>query len=559
MAKQESADQRFEKLVKDYFEQALPMSPEFATQLGDHRFDSRLTDYSPEGEQRGRDLDQSTLKALSDIPLTELSQVDQTDARILQHRLSYSIFRTDVLREREWNPLHYSFGQAIYVLIARDFAPLSERLQTAKARLEALPAAIAQAKSNLKRSPPKVHTETAISQNKGAVRMVKVELAALAAQVPGMQAQLEPSQLRAVAALEEYGEWLEKELLPRSTDDFRLGEEKYRQKLRFALESDLSMEEIARRARADLASTQDQIYQVALSLYRRHFPGKISPAEVNDRKQVVATVLAKLAEDRPTNDTIVELAKADLKSTTDFVRSKELVTLPQEPVKVVVMPEFKRGVAVAYCDPSGPLEKRAETFFAISPTPSDWTAARVESFFKEYNNYMVQDLTVHEAMPGHYLQLAHSNHFRAPTPIRSILYSGLFAEGWAVYAERLMADHGYGGPEVRMQQLKMRLRMVINAILDGQIHAGTMTEKEAMALMMEEGFQEEGEAAGKWKRAQLTSAQLPTYYVGNLEVEAIRKDYLAKHGAQTKERQMHDAMLSFGTPAPKYVRELLGL
>ena len=559
MAKQGSADQRFEKLVKDYFEQALPMSPEFATQLGDHRFDSRLTDYSPEGEQRGRDLDQSTLKALSDIPLTELSQVDQTDARILQHRLSYSIFRTDVLREREWNPLHYSFGQAIYVLIARDFAPLSERLQTAKARLEALPAAIAQAKSNLKRSPPKVHTETAISQNKGAVRMVKVELAALAAQVPGMQAQLEPSQLRAVAALEEYGEWLEKELLPRSTDDFRLGEEKYRQKLRFALESDLSMEEIARRARADLASTQDQIYQVALSLYRRNFPGKTSPAELNDRKKVVAAVLAKLAEDRPTNDTIVELAKADLKSTTDFVRSKELVTLPQEPVKVVVMPEFKRGVAVAYCDPSGPLEKRAETFFAISPTPSDWTAARVESFFKEYNNYMVQDLTVHEAMPGHYLQLAHSNHFRAPTPIRSILYSGLFAEGWAVYAERLMADHGYGGPEVRMQQLKMRLRMVINAILDGQIHAGTMTEKEAMALMMEEGFQEEGEAAGKWKRAQLTSAQLPTYYVGNLEVEAIRKDYLAKHGAQTKERQMHDAMLSFGTPAPKYVRELLGL
>jgi len=189
----------------------------------------------------------------------------------------------------------------------------------------------------------------------------------------------------------------------------------------------------------------------------------------------------------------------------------------------------------------------------------EWNAARVESFFKEYNNYMVQDLTVHEAMPGHYLQLAHSNHFRAPTAIRSILRSGLFAEGWAVYAERLMADHGYGGPEVRMQQLKMRLRMILNAILDGQIHAGTMTEKQAMALMMEEGFQEEGEAAGKWRRAQLTSAQLPTYYIGNLEIEAIRKDYLAKHGSQSSERQMNDAMLSFGTPAPKYVRELLGL
>jgi len=253
------------------------------------------------------------------------------------------------------------------------------------------------------------------------------------------------------------------------------------------------------------------------------------------------------------------LAGAALKSTTEFVRNKDLVSLPEEPVKVVVMPEFKRGVAVAYCDPSGPLEKRGETFFAISPTPSDWSTARVESFFKEYNNHMVQDLTVHEAMPGHYLQLAHSNHFRAPTLIRSILRSGLFAEGWAVYAERLMADNGYGGPEVRMQQLKMRLRMILNAILDAQIHAGTMTEKQAMALMIEEGFQEEGEAAGKWRRAQLTSAQLPTYYIGNLEIEAIRKDYLVKHGSRTPERAMHDAMLSFGTPAPKYVRELLGL
>src|SRR5260221_12270375 len=176
---------------------------------------------------------------------------------MLQQRLSYSIFRTDVLREREWNPLHYNFGQAVYVLIARDFAPLSERLQSAKARLEALPGAIAQAKSNLKRSPPKVHTETAISQNKGTVRMVKVELAALAAQVPGIQAQLEPSQLQAVAALEEYGHWLEKDLLPRSIGDFRFGEEKYSPKLHFALESDISMVVVIGQSMDILTSYQD--------------------------------------------------------------------------------------------------------------------------------------------------------------------------------------------------------------------------------------------------------------------------------------------------------------
>jgi len=555
----ETADQRFEKLASSYFDQVLAQSPAFATQLGDHRFDGLIADYSDEAAARERALYQSTLNALDQIPVSELTAVNQTDARILRHHLSYSIFQADVLREREWDPLHYNFGQAIYVLIARDFAPLGDRLRNTKARLEALPRAISQAKANLRGATPKVHTETAISQNKGTIQMVKLELTSLADQVSGMKAELAPAQQKALAALEDYGQWLQNDLLPRSSGDFRLGEEKYRQKLRFALQSDLPMEEVQRRARADLAATQDQIYQVALVLHRRYFPERSNPAQLNDRKRVVSDVLGRLAADRPTNATIVGLADAALKSTTEFVQAKDLVSLPQEPVKVVVMPEFKRGVAVAYCDTSGPLEKRGETFFAISPTPSDWNAARVESFFKEYNNYMVQDLTVHEAMPGHYLQLAHSNHFRAPTAIRSILRSGLFAEGWAVYAERLMADHGYGGPEVRMQQLKMRLRMILNAILDAQIHAGTMTEKQAMALMMEEGFQEEGEAAGKWRRAQLTSAQLPTYYIGNLEIEAIRKDYLAKHGSQSSERQMNDAMLSFGTPAPKYVRELLGL
>jgi len=555
----ETADQRFEKLAGSYFEQILAHSPAFATQLGDHRFDGLIADYSDQAAARERALYQATLNALDQIPAAELSPVNQTDARIFRHHLAYSIFQEDVLKEREWNPVHYNFGQVVYVLIARDFAPLGDRLRNVKARLEAFPTAISQAKTNLKGPTPKVHTETAISQNKGTIQMVKVELTSLAEQVPGMKAELAPAQQKAVAALEDYGQWLKNELLPRSTGDFRLGESKYRQKLRFALESDLSMEEVQRRARADLAAAQDQIYQVALGLHRRYFPDRSNPAQLNDRKRVVSDVLGRLAADRPTNDTIVGLASAALKSTTEFVRSKDLVSLPGEPVKVVVMPEFKRGVAVAYCDPSGPLEKRAETFFAISPTPSDWTAARVESFFKEYNNHMVEDLTVHEAMPGHYLQLAHSNQFRASTATRSILRSGLFAEGWAVYAERLMADNGYGGPEVRMQQLKMRLRTILNAILDTQIHAGTMTEKQAMALMMEEGFQEEGEAAGKWRRAQLTSAQLPTYYIGNLEVEAIRKDYLAKHGSQSSERAMHDAILSFGTPAPKYVRELLGL
>ena len=162
-------------------------------------------------------------------------------------------------------------------------------------------------------------------------------------------------------------------------------------------------------------------------------------------------------------------------------------------------------------------------------------------------------------MPGHYLQLAHSNQFKAPTKVRAVFYSGTFVEGWATYAEQLMAEEGYGGPEVKLQQEKMRLRMIINAIIDQKIHTMGMTEDEAMDLMINEGFQEEGEAAGKWRRACLTSTQLSTYYVGNIEVNGIRHDYEAANGNAVPLLELHDKMLSFGSPPPKYVAEMMGL
>ncbi|MEK6570614.1 MAG: DUF885 domain-containing protein, partial [Bacteroidota bacterium] len=363
---------------------------------------------------------------------------------------------------------------------------------------------------------------TAILQNKGNLSMVRDELRAFLDQVPELKQEFTLVQAQAVAALEGYGTWLEKELLPRSTGDFRMGEEKFRRKLRYTLESDLTKEEILQRAETDLKATQNEIYDTALPLYKKFFPQVRDAEKLGDKKLVVKSVLKRLAEVHPTNETIVDLAKQYLEACTDFVRSSNLMTVPSERIKVIVMPEFQRGVAVAYCDAAGPLEKNGETFYSISPTPKDWTKERTLSFFREYNNHMLQDLTIHEAMPGHYLQLAHANKFKAPTMVRAIFSSGIFVEGWATYAEQLMAEKGYGGPEFNMQQLKMRLRLIINAIIDQKIHTAGMTEKEAMDLMMNEGFQEEGEAAGKWRRANLSSTQLSTYYVGNLEINDIR-------------------------------------
>ncbi|CAN5520835.1 DUF885 domain-containing protein [soil metagenome] len=550
----ETADQKFEVLANKYITELLKMNPEWATNLGEHAYDNRLNDYSLIGIENSRKFNDAYFVQLLKIPFSKLSKVNNIDARIMRDNLEYNKFRLEVLREYEWNPMSYNVGSALNDLISRDFAPLKERLASAKARLEQIPEVVAAAKANLK-NPPRVHTETAIAQNKGVISLIKGDLQMFVDEA-GMKDQLAPAQARAVAALEDYGTWLEKDLLPRSTGDFRIGDAKYRQKLKFALSSDMSKEELLKRAEADLKATQNKMFGIALPLYKKYFPNKKTP---ESRKQVIKAVLDKLAESHPTNDTIVDRANDILKETTEFVRAKNLVAVPTEPVKVIVMPEFARGSAVAYFDSAGPFEKKNETFYTISPTPKEWTEARRNSFFREYNDYMLQDLTIHEAMPGHYLQIMHSNKFKAPTMIRALFGSGTFTEGWAVYAEQLMAEQGYGGAEVEMQQLKMKLRVIINSIIDQKIHTNRMTEKEAIAFMMNEGFQEEGEAAGKWKRAQLSSTQLSTYYVGSVEVNDLRKAYEAKHKGEIDLKKMHDEMLSFGSPPAKYIKEMMNL
>lgn len=556
-APRHSSDERFQSLAANYIEKTLEYSPETATSLGDHRFDARLSDYSLAGIAEVRSLNKAYLDSLTRIDVNDLGPINQIDHKILRTNLEAILYSLDTLREYEWNPLSYNVGGAIYGLLAREFAPVKDRLTSLKGRLEQVPQVVAAAKANLK-NPPKIHTETAILQNPGTIALIRDDLKMYLDQVPELKELLAPAQAKAVKALEDYGTWLQKDLLPRSNGDFRIGDQKFRRKLHFSLESDLSKETILSMGEEDLRRTEDALFETALPLFKSFFPKIADATKIGDRKSVIRSVLNKLADAHPTNTTIVDLAKKDLASATDFVRTNGLVTVPDKPIKVIVMPEYQRGVAVAYCDAPGPLETKGETFFTISPTPKDWPSKRVESFYREYNNYMLQDLTIHEGMPGHYLQLAHSNMFKAPTMVRAIFSNGMFVEGWATYAEQFMAEKGYGGPEVKMQQLKMRLRLIINSIIDQKIHTAGMTEKEAMELMMNEGFQEEGEAAGKWRRACLTSTQLSTYYVGNTELNLLRKAYEAKHpGADMK--AMHDAILSVGSPAPKYVKEALGL
>ena len=556
-------DAAFEQLAKQYVDEVTEFSPVWATWLGDHRFDGRVDEVTAEARRRKAEFCRGRLGRLGRIEVGELSRANQIDAAMLGHSLRAEVWHVEELREWEWNPMVYTHmaGDAVYSLMARDFAPLAERLISAASRLEQLPGLLARAREVL--DPPrvpKVHAATAVKQNPGIVGIIDNMIAPRAEALgEGDRARLAKAMDDARLAVRTHQKWLENQLLPRAEGDFRLGADLYDKKLAFTLHSPLGRGEIRRRAESELARTTDEMYEIAAKLHQQENPGDKPPArpDVAYKRRIIRAALEMAYRDTPEIDNIVAAARESLELATDFVRAAGLVTLPEDPVEVIVMPEFRRGPTLAYCDSPGPLDAGQRTYYAIAPPPADWTAEQVRSLLREYNLRSLQNLTVHEAMPGHFLQLACSN--RYPSVLRAMLGSGVFIEGWAVYAERLMVDRGFGGgdPLMRLIVLKWYLRCVANALLDQAVHAGGMTRREAMALMTEDTFQEEREAAGKWTRAQLTSAQLSTYFVGYQEHAALRREVESARGERFDLCGYHDALLSFGSPPTRYVRALM--
>ena len=541
----------------------LRISPVSATQIGEHRYDSEIDDLSAKGRQQSLDFSRKMLAELDRIDAARLSRENQVDAAILRNQLEYDIWRSEALQSWATDPQVYNelAGGAIYGLMAREFAPLPERLRSATARMEKIPALFAQARENLDPARvPLIHAETVARQNKGVLSIVEMFITPHLSELP------EADQARARHAIDglqkavaEQQQWLDATLVPNAKGDFRLGQERYDRKLRFALVSSLSRGEIRQRAEAELTRVRGEMYAIAQEVLAGKAGAPPLPAAPDDEQQqkAIEAALELAYADKPARDQVVASAESALASATDFVREKDLVTLPDAPVKIILMPEFQRGVAVAYCDSPGPLDKGLDTFFAVSPIPDDWTDAQVDSFLREYNTRMIHLLSIHEGTPGHYLEGWHSAQF--PSTLRAVLRSGVFAEGWAVYTEDMMADAGYLGndPLFRLVQLKFYLRTIANAILDQGVHVDHWTREQAMDLMVRQTFQQEREAAGKWVRVQLTSAQLPTYFVGVQEHFDTRKAVEAKLGDAFDLKAYHDRILSYGAPPVRFARELM--
>lgn len=560
-------DEIFQSVAKQFLDAAMRLSPIEATALGEHAYDRQLPDITAKGRAERRRTWQGFLARLNAINPARLNRDNQVDMALLKNELEYRIWADQSEQGWAWNAQTYNDVAAgsLYTLAARDFAPWDVRLKAATARMEALRALMLEGRKQLVPARvPLIFAQTVSKQNAGIAEIAEGMLAPHADALKGAdRVRFDKALGNLKAAVADQQKWLDTVLVPQAKGDFRLGSKLYDQKMKFGLMSDMTRPVLKARALKAKADTRAEMYRIACTLVGKESLAQGCPAAPTAALQqtVIEAALKLSYAKRPARGDLEKRARETLAQATDFVRAKGFVGMPEGPVRVITMPKFQQGNAVAYNDPPGVFEKNGENFYAVSPIPDDWTDAQATSFLTEYNDYMIQDLSIHEAMPGHYLQLDHSN--RTNDPLRAYLGSGPFVEGWAVYAEGMMADADYLGENPRdaalfkLTVLKMRLRSITNTLLDIGIQTEGMTRDQAMDLMQNGAFQAEREAAGKWVRASLSSVQLLSYFTGYSEHMALREEAKRRWGKNYTLRRYNDQVLSYGSPPAKFVRELM--
>ncbi|MBY0231474.1 MAG: DUF885 domain-containing protein [Gemmataceae bacterium] len=553
-------DAKLEKFFRAYLDKLCEQRPADATRLGRHDFDHRLDDLSPEGLTARDALDRETLAALrKGIDQKKLSAEGRTDFDILEHSLKYGQWMAENARTWETNPLVYNeiVSDSVYLLFTQSTEPKARNVRHAAQRIAHIPRVLEAAKRTLK-DPPRIYTETALARAKGAVAFFSSGIWEASGENPATSELKKPSEA-AVKALKGYQAWLEKELLPRSKGEWRIGKAKFTRKLDLELDAGVTAAQVLKDAEAEADRVTREMYTVSRQLWHKCYPKGALPADDEEgRRETVLRVLAHTNKEHGKVEGLLGEAKELSARIRKFIKDKDILRLPDpDRCRIIEMPEFQRGYSVAYLNPAPPLDPKASSHYAISPPPAGWDARKVESFLQEYNRAMMSILTIHEAYPGHYVQLEYSN--RHPSFLRRVLQSGVFSEGWAVYTEQMMLDQGYGDGDLvlRLNQLKFYLRAVINAILDHKMHCGDMSDKEAMELLVGRGFQSEGEALGKVVRAKLQSCQLSTYFVGRMAFYRLRQKTQRELGDKFDLGRFHEAVLCHGSPPVKHLPALV--
>jgi uncharacterized protein (DUF885 family) len=555
-----AAESSLETFFRGYLDERFAMHPTEATSLGDHRFDARLDDLSPAALERSLDhLKKTRARLHREIDRAKLSRDEQIDFDILDHDLETSIWLQENTRPFADNPRVYNeyISDSVFLLLTQSRLPKETNIANAISRMKQIPRIVVAAKENLKH-PPRVVTETAARQNKGSIGFYESDIFQFIGDSPELPA-LKAEAARVIPVLKNYQQFLEKEVLPRATGEWRLGKRKFNKKLELVLDAGVSADDVLRDAEAEFARVHNDMYVIARQLWSRHFASEpLPPFDVTGRRITISRVMTAVSKEHGKPDEIVADARATVAHIKEFIREKNILRLPEpDRCQVIEMPEFQRGNSLAYLNGAPPLDPDAPSLYAISPPAHDWTPQRTQSLLEEYNRHMLQILTIHEGYPGHYVQLEYSA--RVPSLIRRVLGSGVYIEGWAVYTEQTMLDQGYGNGDLalRLNQLKFYLRAVANAILDHKLHCSNMSDDEAMKLMIEGAFQSEEEARAKLVRAKQSSTQLSTYFVGRMAQVRLRQQIQRELGDKFDLARYHEAVLSEGSVPVKYLPELV--
>ena len=532
----------FEKLTDDFTRGVLALSPVSATQAGYHEhngkaLDEMLDDFSPAGIEAQRGFYQDFEKQLAALDVASLDREQQADLQILRNNIGMSLLELDTIQSYRHNPTLYVelAGNALYTPFVLNYAPLDTRFGHIIRRLEKIPALVEQAKSNLV-DAPEVWNRVAREENDGNLGLIDHTLREA---VPdALKSSYAAAAAPALAALKDLNTFLAG-TLSKKTSDWRLGKENYAKKFAYVVATGTTPEQLLADAEKDLQATRMEMAAIAAP-------------------QTTKQALDEIATHHATPATFMAEARRTLDQATMFVKERQLVTLPpRSNLEVIDTPEFMRGIyGVGGFNSAPPLQPELGAFYWITPIPTSWTKERIESKLREYNEYGLQQLTIHEAMPGHYVQQEWANEVQPKSRrvLRSVFANTPYVEGWGMYAQQLMTDEGYlnNSKGLRLTWLKQKLRGLANALLDVRLQTMGMTDQQALDLMIDDTFQEREEATAKLQRAQLSSCQLPTYYAGLRGWLHAREQDKARKGSAFTLRDFHDrALRESGVPLPE--------
>ncbi len=558
----------FSVLEKDFVYSMLAFSPVSASAQGYHSsqgkdFDTTLDDVSMSAVEARRSYLSTFHLRIAEIEKDNLSPEDRADYDMIQDLIAYELFDLDIAQSWRHNPTTYveTIGTALFNPYVLNYAAPEARARHIIARLEQVPKFLDQANRNLFAAPA-IWIKVARQENEGNIDLIDKTLRAF---VPaGQRDAYDRAAMVAMVALRAFDSFLADTLPQRTRNgkvpDWRLGEDNYKTKFRFALGTDQSPDQVLAAAETDLKRVRAAMHTISKQLLLAR--GKLVS---NEESGDIAAALALVAEKQSTVAAYLDDARGDLAEAKAFVKQKHLLTLPRRGnLQVIETPAFLRGIyAVGGFNPAPALQPELGAFYWITPIPATWEKSRIQSKLREYNFYNLKLLTIHEAMPGHYVQFEFANDVQPKTRrvLRAVWGNTPYVEGWAQYITQVMLDRGFlgGAPELRLTFLKQELRVVANAILDIRLQTNRMTEQQAIDLMEKDTFQEHEEATAKLQRAQLSSAQLPAYFVGWRDWRRVRTQYESFKGSAFQEAAFHDAALKEGAvPLPVLYRLLTG-